>query len=205
MTMTESIWDLSLQSALDQTASAAPTPGGGSIATVSASFGLGLVIMALEVSVKKQPAAAAAVTQGRKLLAVLTPFVDRDVAVFGAYMEALRLPKGTEAEQAARDAARGAASLEAARTPLQAAEACLRALSFAHTSARHVHKNVWSDLLAGSDLLMGSIKAVLRTVDINLPMLQDEAARQQIADRAANLEHESTLVYARIAGLEPVG
>lgn len=202
--MAESIWDLSLQSALDQTASAAPTPGGGSIAAVSASFGLGLVIMALEVSVKKQPAAAAAVTQGRKLLAALTPFVDRDVAVFGAYMEALRLPKQTEAEQAARDAARAAASLEAARTPLQAAEACLRALSFAHASARHVHKNVWSDLLAGSDLLMGSIKAVLRTVDINLPMLKDEAARQQIADRAAHLEHEATQVYARIAGLEPV-
>ncbi|HTU57818.1 MAG TPA: cyclodeaminase/cyclohydrolase family protein [Polyangiales bacterium] len=201
--MSESIWELSLQSALDQTASAAPTPGGGSIAAVSASFGLGLVIMALEVSAKKQPAAAASVVKGRNLLALLTPFVDRDVAVFGAYMEALRLPKQTEAEQATRDAARAAASLEAARTPLQAAEACLRALSFAHSSARNVHKNVWSDLLAGSDLLMGSLKAVLRTVDINLPMVQDEAARQAMTERAAHLEHEATLVYQRIAGLEP--
>ena len=201
--MSESIWDLSLRSALDQTASAAPTPGGGSVAAISAAFGLGLVIMALEVSAKKQPTAAAEITKGRKLLDALTPFVDRDVAVFSAYMEALRLPKATEAEQAARDEARAAASLEAARTPLQAAEACLRSLSFAHSAARHVHKNVWSDLLAGSDLLIGALKAVLRTVDINLPMVRDDDARQSIADRAANLEHEATLVYARIAGLEP--
>lgn len=201
--MTESLWDLSLNSALDQTASAAPTPGGGSIAAVSASFGLGLVIMALEVSAKKQPSAAAAIVQGRKLLAELTPFVDRDVAVFSAYMDALRLPKQTEAEVVARDDARAAASLEAARTPLQAAEACLRALSFAHKSARHINKNVWSDLLAGSDLLMGAVKAVLRTVDINLPSLRDEGTRKSIFDQAANVEHEAMQVYGRIAGLEP--
>jgi len=201
--MAESLWDLSLQSALDQTASAAPTPGGGSIGAVSASFGLGLVIMALEISAKQQPTAAAAIAQGRKLLDGLTAFVDRDVAVFQAYMDALRLPKATEAEQAARDDARAAASLEAARTPLQAAEACLKALSFAHTSARHVHKHVWSDLLAGSDLLMGALKAVLRTVDINLPMVRDDAAREALNERAAHLEHEATQVYARISGLEP--
>jgi formiminotetrahydrofolate cyclodeaminase len=201
--MTESIWDLSLRSALDQTASAAPTPGGGSIAAVSGAFGLGLVIMALEVSAKKQLLASTAASEGRKLLQELTPFVDRDVAVFSSYMEALRLPKQTEAEQATRDAARAAASLEAARTPLQAAEAYLRALSFAHKSARHINKNVWSDLLAGADLLMGALKAVLRTVDINLPMLRDEAARKSISERAANVEHEAMQVYARIAGLEP--
>ena len=201
--MGESIWDLSLQSALDQTASEAPTPGGGSIAAVSASFGLGLVIMALEISVKKQPTAAAALAKGRQLLEQLTPFVDRDVAVFSAYMEALRLPKQTEAELATREAAKAAASLEAARTPLQAAEACLRGLSFAHSAARHVQKNVWSDLLAGSDLLLGGLKAVLRTVDINLPMVRDDQARQAMSERAAHLEHEATQVYARIVGLDP--
>jgi formiminotetrahydrofolate cyclodeaminase len=118
-------------------------------------------------------------------------------------MEALRLPKQTEAEQATRDAARAAASLAAARTPLQAAEVCLRALTFAQAAARHIHKNVWSDLLAGADILVGAIKAVLRTVDINLPMLRDATERQAIADRAANLEHEATQAYARIVGLEP--
>lgn len=200
--MSDSIWDLSLRAALDQTASASPTPGGGSVAPITAAFGLGLVLMALEVSAKKQSpvaeAAAAALEQGRAHLSEIAQFVDRDVAVFRAFMAALRLPKDTEAEQAARKAARATASLDAARTPLLAAEAFLRALHFARACMPRVHKNVWSDLLAGADLLMGSIKAVLRTVEINLPSLEDAASRQAISERAALLEHEAAQTYARI-------
>jgi formiminotetrahydrofolate cyclodeaminase len=113
------------------------------------------------------------------------------------------MPKASEAEQAAREAARAVASLDAARTPLLAAEACLRALQFAKLSTPNIHKNVWSDLLAGADLLMSSIKAVLRTVDINLPALKDAATRQAISERAAHLEHEAGQTYARIVGAEP--
>lgn len=203
--MTGSLWDLDLRAALDQTASATPTPGGGSIAAVSASFGLGLVIMAIEVSATKHPGAAAVAAEGRALLAELTPFVDRDVAVFNAYMSALRLPKQTEQEKAARDAARASASLAAARTPLQAAETCLRALTFARRSAHVVHKNIWSDLLAGADLLLGGLKAVLRTVDINLPLLREETERVAIAERAAHVEHEALQAYAGITASEPGG
>ncbi|HET8938127.1 MAG TPA: cyclodeaminase/cyclohydrolase family protein [Polyangiales bacterium] len=202
--MSDSIWNLSLRAALDQTASANPTPGGGSIAPLSGAFGLGLVLMALEVSAKKNaPAAASALEEGRAHLAEIAHFVDRDVAVFQSYMAALRLPKATEAEQVVRDNARGVASLDAARTPLLAAEACLRALHFAKASTPHIHKNVWSDLQAGADLLMGAIKAVLRTVDINLPALKDAATRQAIAERAVVLEHEAMQTYTRIVGAEP--
>jgi formiminotetrahydrofolate cyclodeaminase len=203
--MSDSIWDLSLRAALQQTASASPTPGGGSIAPITGAFGLGLVLMALEVSANKQASAelTQALSQGRSQLNDIAAFVDRDVAVFQAYMAALRLPKHTELEQAAREVARGAASLDAARTPLQAAEEVLRALLFTHVAAPRVHKNVWSDLLAGADLLIGALKAVLRTVDINLPMLRDEAIRQAISERAANLEQEGLQIYLRIVALEP--
>jgi formiminotetrahydrofolate cyclodeaminase len=205
--MSDSIWNLNLRAVLDQTASASPTPGGGSIAPMSGAFGLGLVLMALEVSAKKQAppseAVATALEEGGAHLAEIAQFVDRDVAVFQAYMSALRLPKATAAEQAARDSARALASLDAARTPLLAAEACLRALHFAHAATPQIHKNVWSDLLAGADLLMGAIKAVLRTVDINLPALKDAATRKAIAERAVVLEHEGMQTYARIVGAEP--
>jgi formiminotetrahydrofolate cyclodeaminase len=205
--MSDSLWDLSLRAALDQTASASPTPGGGSIAPITGAFGLGLVLMALEISAKKQSPAAeaanAALEQGRSHLGELSQFADRDVAVFRAYMEALRLPKLTEAEQSARDTARAAASLDAARTPLLAAEACLRALQFASLAAPNVHKTVWSDLLAGADLMMGALKAVLRTVDINLPALREAATRQVISERAVVLEHEAMQTYTRIVAAEP--
>jgi formiminotetrahydrofolate cyclodeaminase len=198
--MSESIWDLSLRSALEQTASPNPTPGGGSIAPVSSALGLGLVLMALEVTRRKQPSAELeqAVARGQALLSDLAGFADRDVAVFQAYMAALGLPRATEAEQALRATAREQAVLDAARTPLLAAESGLRALGYAESVAGLVQKNVWSDLLAGADLLFGGLKAVLRTVDINLPALREPAMRTAFAERAAQLEQEAAEIYARI-------
>jgi len=199
-----SLWDLSLRSALERTASESPTPGGGSVAPLSAAFGLGLVLMALEISAKKQPSSEASelIARGRQLLSELSGFVDRDVDVFRSYMRALKLPKQTEPEKAARDAARDAACQLAARTPLQAAEVCLQALTFSHDAVPYVQKNVWSDLLAGVDMLFGALKAVLRTVDINLPQLRDEPLRISLAERAAIVEQEAAQTYARITAAE---
>lgn len=198
--MSDSIWDLSLRSALEQTASANPTPGGGSIAPVSSALGLGLVLMALEVTRRKQasPELEQALSRGQVLLSDLAGFADRDVAVFQAYMAALGLPRATEAEQALRATAREQAVLDAARTPLLAAESGLRALGYAESVAGFVQKNVWSDLLAGADLLFGGLKAVLRTVDINLPALREPALRAAFSERAAQLEQEAAEIYGRI-------
>jgi formiminotetrahydrofolate cyclodeaminase len=202
--MSESIWDLSLSTALDQTASASPTPGGGSVAPVTAAFGLGLVLMSLEVSANKQPSSelAQALARGKQLLTELKAFADRDVAVFRAYMEALRLPKQTPEQQASRNAARAAASLAAAETPLRAAEVCLESLAYADQMAPAVHKSVLSDLLAGADILVGALKAALRTVDINLPTLNDERTRFGFAERAAFLEDRAAQLYENIVAAE---
>jgi len=198
--MTDSIWDLSLRSVLEETASKSPTPGGGSVAPISAALGLGLVLMGLEVTRAKQASVELdeAIARGRRILDEIAAFADRDVAVFRAYMAALGLPKATESEQALRTVARDQAVLAAARTPLSAAESCLRALAYAEAVAPVVQKNVWSDLLAGTDLLFGGLKAVLRTVDINLPALRDPAARKAFAARAVQLEQDASEIYARI-------
>jgi formiminotetrahydrofolate cyclodeaminase len=50
------LWDLRLNDFREATASGQPTPGGGSVAGVSATLGLGLVIMALEISSKRKDA-----------------------------------------------------------------------------------------------------------------------------------------------------
>lgn len=199
-----SLWDLSMRSVLEQTASASPTPGGGSIAPLSGAFGLGLVLMALEVSAAKQNSAELvhALSRGKQLLSELGTFVDRDVAVFRSFMQAQKLPKQTEQERAARAAARDAAGVAAAQTPLGAAEVCLQALTHALAAAPLVHKSIWSDLLAGADLLFGALKAVLRTVDINLPLLRDDELRIALAERAAIIEQEAAQTYARVTAFE---
>ena len=112
--MTETtLWNQSLAAFRDATASAEPTPGGGSVAMVGAALGLGLVIMALEITQRKpepgtETEVADLLARARKLLDALSRHADEDVAVFRAYMSALKLPKQTDAEKAAQAvAARG--------------------------------------------------------------------------------------------------
>jgi len=198
--MAETLWDLSLQDALTQTASANPTPGGGSVAPISGAFGVGLVVMALEVTQTNRPSEqlSAGIARGRVLIEALQGAAERDVAVFRAYMQAVALPRHTEAERAARTLARQEAIAQAASAPLTAADACVQALSWAAQMTTLVQKNVWSDLLAGADLVYGALRAVLRTLEINLTALRDQEQRKALSERAERLSRDAKAAYARI-------
>jgi formiminotetrahydrofolate cyclodeaminase len=203
--MTDSIWDWSLRKARDAAASPSPTPGGGSVALLTGTFGLSLILMALEITRAKVPSAAldAAQSEAHALLHALSEHVDRDVAVFEQYMAALKLPKASESERAARAAALQSAISAATHAPLMAAEDCLRALRCAENAARLVRANVASDLLGGSDILLGALRAALRNVDINLPSLRDLALRGQLAAQASETARQAEACYARILALAP--
>jgi formiminotetrahydrofolate cyclodeaminase len=199
-TMADSLWDLSLRDILAATASPSPTPGGGSIAPLTGALGLALVVMALEVTHKKREneALANAITRGKALLATIADHADRDAAVFQTYMQAFELPKASPEQQTVRATALEAAVLQATHTPLSAAAACLEALHFSESVAALVQRNVVSDLLAGADILLGAFKAALRSVDINLPAVRDQLAKQAFADRANELAMQAEQIYAGI-------
>ncbi len=121
----ESLWTAGLAEFRDATASAEPTPGGGSVASVSATLGLGLVIMALEISAKRKDAvradeATALIAEARGLMERLSGDADADVRAFRAYMAALKLPKLTDEEKERRKKALAAASRGATEAPLEA-------------------------------------------------------------------------------------
>jgi formiminotetrahydrofolate cyclodeaminase len=184
--MTASLWDLSAADLRDRTASASPTPGGGSIASVAGALGASLLIMAAEITQKGaiDPAPLAAwLTEARHLLAALARHADRDVEAFDAYMAAAALPKSSDAEKSARKAALGAAALGAATAPLEAARDMVRALDLGVRIASLTKKSVASDVLAGSDLLGGAVTAALRNVDVNLGAIPDPEERTRLAEQ----------------------
>jgi formiminotetrahydrofolate cyclodeaminase len=194
--MSDSLWTQTLSSFRDATASAEPTPGGGSVAMVSASLGLGLVIMALEITAKKpEPGSEAKLgdllREARELLAQLSHFADQDVAVFQAYMAALKMPKATDEEKSKRKGAMDAALIKATTAPLEAARACLRALDIAERAAELSSVRVISDVGAGASLLQGAVSAVLLNVDINLPGIKQADAATGWAMERAGLEESA--------------
>ena len=80
-----SLWHLGLADFRDRTASDQPTPGGGSVAMVSASLGLGLVLMALRVSARRAEDSAALdplILKADRLLNEISRHADADIDVF---------------------------------------------------------------------------------------------------------------------------
>lgn len=195
--MTDSIWGWGLAEFRDRTASADPTPGGGSAAMVSAAIGLGLVQMALRVTAGKaeDPGAhAPLIDAGDRLMDALSQHADADKAVFETYMAALKRPRDTDEQKAARRAAIADAALAATEVPLNAAQSVLESLDLARQAATISHRGILSDVGAGAALLHGAGIAVLYNVDINLGSVKDAAAA---ADFAKSRRHLADSIGSR--------
>jgi formiminotetrahydrofolate cyclodeaminase len=184
-------FDSSIRQFLSTAASSSPTPGGGSVAALVAALGASMTSM------------VANLTQGSKfadvehdMIAVATQMADTidqaealleaDMQSFERYMSALRLPKETDEQKTARQAALLEASIAATEVPLQLARLCLDALHLSQRIVQSANKNVISDLGIAALLLESAGQSALLTVDMNLPSLQDlerKAAFQNERDR----------------------
>lgn len=199
--MSDSLWSDSAAGLLERTASGDPTPGGGSVAMLSGAFGVGLVLMALEVSAKRRDAAeglGALIAEGRPLLEEARRSADADVEVFDAFMQAMKLPKESDGEKARRRQAMQEATVEATVVPLTAARLCLRALGLAERAAGVAHANILSDVVAGALLLAAAGRAVLLNVDANLGSLKDEARAERYTTERRELEQGLRDAEARV-------
>lgn len=177
--VSESLWNCTADELLRRASSADPTPGGGSVAALTAAFGFGLVQMAIGVTLADPGGAADARARLveaqaglRELQNSVVDAVDRDVAEFDAVMAAYRMPRGNDADQAARLRAIDDATLVATRGPLGMAEAAIDGIRLANQVESLVKRTIVSDAEAGRDLLRGAACAALRTADINLVVLE---------------------------------
>lgn len=191
--MGTSLWSSTATDLLTRTASADPTPGGGSVAALSGAFGIALLQMA--VAVTDDPDLEQHAARLAALRAEVEPAADEDVAVFDALMAAYRLPREDEGARATRTAAVTGATVAATDAPLRLAEtlAAARALSFVLEPL--VKRGIRSDVLAGRDLIEGAVRAAVRTADINLTALERTGADQAPAFRVRR--------DAVLAGLDP--
>jgi formiminotetrahydrofolate cyclodeaminase len=193
----DSLWRWPLGTFRDALASDSPTPGGGSAAMVTATLGLGLVVMALRITANKAADRVfldTLILSGERLMAELSAHAEADIAVFDAYMAALKLPKATEDEKTARRAV----LQEATVIPLNAAQTVLEAIDLAGQAATLATTQMVSDVGAGAATLRGAIEAVLYAVDVNLRGLDDARSR---ADYAGSRDRLLATAEQRAGGI----
>jgi formiminotetrahydrofolate cyclodeaminase len=193
---------------LEQLASAAPTPGGGSAAAIMGAMGAALVSMVCNVTLGKkgQEQAAAEMqavrAESEKLRARLTAMVDEDIAAFDGLMAAYKLPKAGEDDKARRSAAIQASLHRATEVPLDCARACAAVIALAGRATAQGYRGVISDAGAGVVAAHAALRSAALNVYINAPALEDkEFARRSVAEieaLAASSAADSEAVYSLV-------
>lgn len=195
---------------LDAFASNEPVPGGGSAAALAGSLGVSLLVMAAGLPKTRTMAPeeatdlAEAASRLRPLRESLIELVDRDSDAYREVMAALKLPKETDAEKAARRQAIQEGMREATAVPLEVMRACQQALAGAVVVARNAYTLAASDVGMGVELVAAALRGCGMSIDGNLTSLADTAyverartERKQLeADGLADAERARALVSA---------
>lgn len=183
-----------LEQFVTDAASAKPTPGGGSVAALTASCGAALMAMLCNLTAGKKGFENFFDEMSRlaeKYSAAAKDFladIDRDVEAFGGYMSALRLPKDTEAQKAERAAALVAAADVATNAPLSVAVKAEALLDDAAYILKNGNPSAVSDGVIAVRLLAAAVDAALCNVEINLPYIKDAEKRAAVKSRADGLK-----------------
>src|SRR3990170_1751368 len=115
----------SLQEWSDAVAAATSTPSGGAVAALATALSASLVAMVAGLTTRREKYAAvhdharATLSRAEILRADLLDMATLDAVAVAEYMDALALPQATEFERTAREAAKRAALIEAARVQLE--------------------------------------------------------------------------------------
>jgi glutamate formiminotransferase/formiminotetrahydrofolate cyclodeaminase len=165
---------MTLRDFVDELSSESPAPGGGSVAALAASMAAALAGMVAVLShtkkgfEAKQPDLARIAGRAQELKDAMLAAVDADTAAFDRFLDAMRLPKSSPDEQAARDAAMADATVGAAEVPLGVLETCPEIIDLCRDIARIGLQASLSDAGVGAQMGRAAAAGAYQNVCINL-------------------------------------
>ena len=180
-----------LQTFLDQLASKASTPGGGSAAAIMGAMGAALVSMVANLTVGKQKyqdveeEMQGFLEQSEDMRSRLTGMIQADIDVFDKVMAAYGMARETEEEKAARSAAIQAALKEATDVPLACAQLCADVIELCRPVAEKGNLNVISDAGVAVLAAHAALRSAALNVYINIGGIRDQ---EFVQDRRNKLE-----------------
>ncbi len=166
---------------LDQLAERVPAPGGGAAAALQAAQGAALLGMVARYTTGEKYAEHQ-VTIGRiiaevdELRVIALRLAEADADAFRAVTDAYRLPRSTEEERAARQAAVGQALANAAWPPAQVISVAGMVVDLAEALVVIGNRNVLSDVAAAAESARAAAATARVNVEVNLAGISDEQA-----------------------------
>ncbi len=194
-----------LKDFIAQTASSSPAPGGGSASALAGALGTALAEMVVNLTIGKKKYAdvsdelTALLPKLSAIRQELCAAVDRDTEAFNEVMVARSLPKETEEQMKARQAAIQEATIGATRVPLGVMEASLKAMEMTLAVARKGNKNSISDAGVAALLLSSAIDGAALNVRINLSGLPDDLPfKKETAEKYQAIQESKSRLFGEI-------
>ena len=174
---------------LDELASGAPVPGGGAVAALEAALGAALVSMVCNLTIGKEKYRAYEQTMiearatAEELRAQALALAAEDSASYSAVGAAYALPRGSDAEKAARQARIQEALKGATDVPLRTVALAARVVELCAHIVDGANTNAISDVGVGALSARAALDGAALNVKINLALIKDEEFKAVTAAR----------------------
>ena len=189
---------------VERLAAGTATPGGGAAAAYAGAMAAALVGMVGRLTVGKKKYASveaqiqAVIESADKLRANLSAAVVEDSSAFDAVMEAFKLPKATDEDQAARAEAVEAAYIHAGEVPLRVARDAVATLGLAAVAAELGNINALSDAGSAGYLAGAALSGAMLNVRANAAVIQDRETANSWLKELTGLEARANDARASI-------
>jgi formiminotetrahydrofolate cyclodeaminase len=205
----DEIYDLPFRKILALAASDAPTPGGGSISALAGALGVAMTAMVGNLTIGKikyadvEPRVKEIIDAAYLIMDKLEKLVAADMEAFGKFMEAYRMPRGTDKEITRREELMQKALKNATDTPLEVAQVLLEALVITEKLTHIGNQMVISDAGVAAYICEAAINAVLLSADINVAMIKDQGyVNQALAEKEKIISEAKKLKEKAVATIQ---
>ena len=184
-----------------------PTPGGGSVSALAGALSAALSRMVVGLARGKtgyegvEVELAQIETRGKVIQRRLESLIDEDARAYEAVIAAMRMPKSSEKEKAARVGAMQAAYRKATEVPLETMDRCVEALELAEAAVKKGNRSATTDAAVAILLAEAAIRGASLNCAVNLASIRDETFRsnaeervEQLLKRADEIGHEAMAV-----------
>jgi len=185
--------DMTLTQFADELSTDSPAPGGGSVAALCSAMSGALTAMVANLTAGKKgyeahwDVARELAEAGQKIKERSLQAIDTDTQAFYDMVNAMRLPKKTDAEKAARHTAIQDTTKNAILVPLETLEIALDAAIRAEKIAEIGNANALSDAGVAAINANAAAKAAYLNVKINMSAIEDQEFKENILAKAEKL------------------
>ncbi len=193
----EALVNLSLKELANETASESMAPGGGSISASVGALGVSLGTMVANLSANKRGWESKIdffsdwAEKGQTIKKELLYLVDEDTRSFNAIIDALRLPKDTDAEKEIRKEKVELASQYAAEVPFRVMQTAYQALELIAAMCEKGNPSSITDAGVGALCIETAVRGAGMNVRVNCKDLGDRKFAEALTAKAAELEKKT--------------